>query len=270
VTAYLLRSVFDLTLLAGGAVLLVALLRMVTFSFDVLPVPVRLRDGLRRFAPVIGLTMLVAYVASGVAVLLAREPEFAAVLVSIVVVLVMFAWAPLYDLIAGVAFRFGRRCQVGDHVRVGDVEGRVIDIGMRALVVQTREGDEAVVPYGKISRDTLRRTQSVTGAHVHAFVLEQPADVEFARFKQHVVRAAMRSHWASVVHEPKLTRREGQTVEVNIYALDADHAPVVEAAVRKSLEQGVPKPRARQDTTRLAVPIAMPPPPPKPPKLPAI
>jgi hypothetical protein len=101
---------------------------------------------------------------------------------------------------------------------------------------------------------------------VHAFVLEQPADADFAHLKRHVIRAAMRSHWASVVHAPKVERREGNHIEVSVYALDADHAPVVEAAVRRALDQGVPKPRPRQDTTRLAIPIPMPPPPPpKPP-----
>jgi len=31
-----------------------------------------------------------------------------------------------------------------------------------------------------------------------------------------------------------------ETIEVSIYALDADHAPVVEAAVRRALLDGVP------------------------------
>lgn len=263
-TEYLARSVFDLLVLTLGAVGLIALLRLVTFLFGVLPAPARVRGSLQRFAPVLGLTVLVAYIASGVAVLLAREPEFAAVLVSLVAVLMIFAWSPLYDLIGGVAFRFGDLCRLGDHVRVGDVEGRVLMIGMRSLVVQTRQGDEAVVPYGSINRETLRRTQSVSGAHVHAFVIQAPTDLDFATLKRHVIRSALRSHWASVVHEPKVERREGDSIEVSVYALDADHAPEVEAAVRKVLADGIPKSRPRQETTRLQVPIPIPPPPPKP------
>jgi hypothetical protein len=263
---YLLRSVFDLVLLTMGAVALVALLRLATFFLRVIPAPMRVRESMQRFAPVFGLTVLIAYVASGVAVLLAREPEFAAVLVSLVVVLVMFAWAPLYDLIGGVAFRFSRLCREGDHVRVGEIDGRVLEIGMRSLVVQTRQGDEAVLPYGKINRQTLRRTQSVIGAHVHAFVIDQSPDDDFASLKRHIIRSASRCHWASVVHEPKVERRDDNKVEVSVYALDADHAPEVETAVRKALAEGIPKPRPRQDTTRLAIPIPVPMPPPPPPK----
>ena len=234
-TQTLLRSVFDLFLLTLGAVGLIAILRLVAFGFRILPVPQQIRDSLQRFAPVLGLTVLVAYVASGVAFLLTREPEFAAVLLSLVGVLIIFAWAPLYDLIGGVAFRFGRWCHEGDQVRVGDVEGRVLRISMRALVIQTREGDEAVVPYSKITRETLRRTQSVSGAHVHAFVLDTPEGSDFVSLKQTAIRAALRCHWASVVHPPKVERRGRGTLEVSIYALDADHAPMVEAAIRTAL-----------------------------------
>ncbi|MBV1862724.1 MAG: mechanosensitive ion channel family protein [Nannocystaceae bacterium] len=244
-TEYLFRSIVDLTFLTLGAMVLIGLLQLIAFLFRVVPAPARVRDGLQRFAPVLGLTLLVAYIASGLAALLAREPAFAAVLVSLIGTLVLFSWASLYDLVSGVAFRFERLCQVGDHVRVGDVEGRVLNVGMRSLIVQTPEGDEAVVPYGKISRETLRRTQSVSGAHVHAFAIEQPQDVDFVSLKCHVVRSAMRCHWASVVHEPKVERRERDTIEVSIYALDADHAPVVEAAVRRALASGVLQTQAR-------------------------
>lgn len=256
-TEYLFRSAVDLTFLTLGAVVLVGLLRVIAFLFRVAAVPARIRDGLQRIAPVLGLAVLVAYIASGVAVLLAREPEFAAVVVSLIGILVLFGWAPLYDLISGVAFRFGRLCRVGDHVRVGDVEGRVLDIGMRSLVVQTPEGDEAVLPYGKISRETLRRTQSVSGAHVHAFAIERPDGVEFSTLKRQVVRSAMRCHWASVVHEPKVERRERGVIEVSIYALDADHAPVVEAAVRQALAAGVQSRARREPSGRPSdIPVA--------------
>lgn len=250
-TEYLFRSVVDLTLLTLGAVFLTGLLQLIGFLFRVVPAPARVRDALQRFAPVLGLTVLIAYIASGVAALLAREPAFAAVVVSLIGMLVVFSWSSLYDLISGVAFRFGRLCRVGDHVRVGDVEGRVLDVGMRSLIVQTPEGDEAVVPYGKISRETLRRTQSVSGAHVHAFSIEQPTGVDFSTLKRHVIRSAMRCHWASVVHEPKVERRERESIEVSIYALDADHAPVVEAAVRRALARGLSQTHARSDGANL-------------------
>lgn len=230
-----LHGLFDLALLFGGGLALLATLRLAAFLFRVAPVPARIRGALQRFAPVLGLAAFVVYVASGLALLLLRDPEFAGVLVVVLSGLLVFAWAPLYDLVAGVAFRFGRWCREGDQVRIGDVEGRILAIGMRSLVVQTRQGDQAVVPYGKMIRETIRRTQSVSGAHVHAFVVDLPDREDFSAVKRGVIQTALRCHWASVVHPPKVERREGDAVEISIYALDADHAPRVEAAVRAYL-----------------------------------
>ena len=62
-TEYLFRSVVDLTLLTLGAVALIGLLQLIAFLFRVVPAPARVRDGLQRIAPVLGLTVLVAYIA---------------------------------------------------------------------------------------------------------------------------------------------------------------------------------------------------------------
>lgn len=236
----LLRSVMDLMLLVVGALVLAGVMRGLVALSQLLPVRQSVRDAMLRFAPLVGLTVAIAYSASAVAVLLAREPAFAAVLVALIVALVAFAWAPLYDLVGGIAFRLGRVCREGDVIQVGEIEGRVLRIGVRALVVHTRTGDEAVVPYGRISRGALRRTQSIAGAHLHTFFVEVPPGESFPVFKRRVVQAAMRSHWASVIHEPKVVLAADGRVEIGAYALDADHAPALEAAIRGQMSSGRP------------------------------
>ncbi len=237
ITQHLVRAGLELSVIVLGAIALVWLIRLLHFITRVLPIPARLRDALLRVAPIVEVTVALAYAAAGLAVLVVDEPAFAAILMSLVAVLVVFAWPALYDLMSGVAFRVSQPCRVGDHVELEDIEGRVIEIGTRAMVVQTRQGDEAVIPYGRVGRRTLRRTQSVSGAHVHAFVLDEQVGEDFAEIKQAVIRAAVRCHWGSVVHEPKVERRAGTKIEVSVYALDSDHAPLVEAAVRKGLRE---------------------------------
>ena len=46
------------------------------------------------------------------------------------------------------------------------------------------------------------------------------------------------------LHEPKVERRDGGTLEVSVYAHDADHAPLVEAAVRQALSAARPATRS--------------------------
>lgn len=234
---YLFGAIGDLAAWVLGGLALFWMLRLIGFLLEMSPLPPQLKASLLRFAPVVELVVAVAYVASALVELLAAEPEFAWILIALVITLVVFSWSSLYDLVLGVVFRVARVCQVGDLVQVDDIDGRVLEVGARALVLQTRDGDEAVVPYGRIGRRTLRRTQSVSGAYVHSFVLELPAQRGFAEFKRQIIEAAMRNHWASTVHEAKVERRTGGTVEVSVFAHDADHAPIVERAVRQTLDQ---------------------------------
>lgn len=234
-TEYIIGAIGDLTAWVLGGLVLFWLLRLLGLLLEVSPLPPRLKASLLRVAPIAEVVVAVAYVASALVELLAAEPEFAWVLIALVIALVVFSWSSLYDLVLGVVFRVARICQVGDFVAVDDIDGRVLEVGSRALVLQTRDGDEAVVPYGRIGRRTLRRTQSVSGAYVHSFVLQQPVSQSFADLKQRVVEAAMRCHWASTVHQAKVERRAGGSVEVSIFAHDADHAPLVEEAVRQAL-----------------------------------
>ena len=234
-TQYILGAIGDLTAWVLGGLALFWLLRLLVLLVEMSPLTPRAKGGILRFAPVVEMVVLVAYVASAMVEMLAEEPEFAWILLALVLALVLFSWSALYDLALGVAFRVARVCQVGDMVQVEDIDGRVLEVGVRALVIQTRDGDEAVVPYGRIGRRTLRRTQSVSGAYVHSFVLDRPVGDDFADLKRTVIEAAMRSHWASAVHEAKVERRAGGTVEISVFAHDADHAPIVETEVREAV-----------------------------------
>lgn len=233
---YIVRAGLDIGLLIVGALALIALLKGVATLIRALPLRPAARRASQRIGPVLGLATVLAYVAFGALLISMREPLFAWVLASLFLLLIIFAWSSLYDLMAGVAFRAGQLCQVGDHVEVGDVQGRVVRLGSRVLVLRTRSGDEAVLPYGRIHRNTLRRTQSVPGAHVHAFIVDGAPLEDMPALRHRIVEAALRCPWSAVLHEPKLEVREDGRVEVSIFALHAEYAPLVEAAVRKSLE----------------------------------
>jgi hypothetical protein len=232
---YLIRSVLDLAFLIVGAVGLIGVLKVMNAGLKLAPFPESVRPSVERAGPVLGLAVVIAYVAFAALLISLREPLFAGVLVTLIVVLVMFAWSPLYDLVSGVAFQAGQMCQVGDHVEVGEVSGRVVRLGSRVLVVRTRRGDEAVIPYGRINRSMLQRTQSVQGAYVHAFVLEARPLEEVPRLRKLVLQTALRSPWSSVRLAPKIERREDGQIEVSIFALNADYAPLVESAIRKAV-----------------------------------
>jgi len=50
------------------------------------------------------------------------------------------------NFVSGLILLFERPIQVGDRIQLGDLSGRVMDIGMRASIVRTWQGAEVIVP----------------------------------------------------------------------------------------------------------------------------
>ena len=250
-----LQCAYDFGWLVLGAVAMIAMLKVVGRLLGYLWLPEAARAALERGGPLVGVVAVLSYVAFGFLVIFEREEEFAWIILGVTLLFVAFAWSPMYDLICGVAFKASRVCRIGDHIRVGEVEGRVVRVGARVLVVRTRSGDEAVLYYGKIVRDAFRRTQSLVGAHVHSFVVDAPPPDELAEFRRHVTAATLRCHWSAILHKPRFEPTSDGRLEISVYALHRDYAPLVEAAVRKALEQGKP---ARVVTPTLPAPTRKP------------
>src|SRR6185295_11023254 len=57
------------------------------------------------------------------------------------------------NFVSGAIILFERRINVGDAVRISDVEGQVQQMGMRACVVRTWEGAEAIVPNASLTTE---------------------------------------------------------------------------------------------------------------------
>ena len=238
--SYFIQCAYDLAGLLLGALAVIAALKGVGRLLRLVWLPEPVREGIERVGPLLGLVAVLAYLAFGFLLIFEREEHFAWVILGVTTLCIAFAWSPLYDLVCGAAFRASRVCRLGDLVQVGKVEGRVIRLGTRVLVVRTHGGDEAVLYYGRIVRDAFRRTQSLTGAHVHSFRTPAPKPEALAEFRQRVRRAALRCHWSSVVHAPRVEPASDEEVEISVFALHRDYAPVVESAVRRAISEAAP------------------------------
>ncbi|MBL4688306.1 MAG: mechanosensitive ion channel [Nannocystaceae bacterium] len=233
--SYFIQCAYDFGGLVLGALAVIAGLKGIGSMLRYVWLPDPVREGIERGGPVLGVVAVLAYLAFGFLVIFEREEHFAWVILGLTLLFVAFAWSPVYDLISGVAFRASRVCCIGDQIRVGDVEGQVVRVGTRVLVVRTRSGDEAVLYYGKIVRDALRRTQSLTGAHVHSFSVHAPTADHLADFRRLVTHATLRCPWSSVLHPPRFEPAGEGQLEISVYALHRDYAPLVESAVRNAI-----------------------------------
>jgi len=111
------------------------------------------------------------------------------------------------NFVSGSIVMFERRINVGDAVQIGDVAGRVQQMGMRACTVRTWEGAEVIVPNASLTServtnwtlsDRVRRIDVAVGlaygtdpekaldillevAHAHERVLTEPGPAVFFR-----------------------------------------------------------------------------------------
>jgi small-conductance mechanosensitive channel len=145
------------------------------------------------------------------------------------------AWPAARDVLAGVSLKAGRVCHEGDHVRFGDLEGRVVSMGYRVLTMETTNGDQAIVPYSRIAREALVRTRSLGGVSAHRFELDVATPGAFSELRSRIAEAALLSHWCAFTREPEVRPLGEGGVEVTVFSLDAHHGPDIEAAVRASL-----------------------------------
>ncbi len=87
------------------------------------------------------------------------------------------------NFISGLILLFERPIQVGDHVQVGQLKGRVSRIGIRASTVRMYEGSEVIVPNGDlISQQVVNYTLSDRDRRMEIVVgVAYGTDVEWAR-----------------------------------------------------------------------------------------
>lgn len=213
--------------LAGG-------LLLIRGAIEIAPVDRSRREVARRAMPVVAWAAALAFALLAARTLLADEPVVSAVATVVVVSGFALASAPaLRDVAAGVFLKAGQICREGDHVRAGDLEGRVTRMGLRVMVLETREGEEAIIPFGRLAREQLIRSPSLDAISPHVFRLALPAG-GVGDLKRRIRRRALLSHWAAVSRDPEVMVVDDR-VEVTVYAIDPDRGPDIEAAIREAL-----------------------------------
>jgi len=225
----------ELELLVGGGVVLFGVLMGLGRVVAVIPMRRKQRILVERIRPLVGLLLILPYLFFALRVAVEHGGR-AQLLVLAVLCLGMLVggWFLIRDLLAGVVVKTGRLCSEGDQVRIGDYQGRVAQMGLRGVRLETSQGEEAVIPYSVLARSTLMRSPSEEGVALHVFQLRTPPNVSVSDTRQAVIEGAMCSHWASIVREPQITPLGNHLYEITVFALAADYGPEVEAAVIES------------------------------------
>ncbi len=226
-----------LFLCVGGAVLvgtleiLRRLLALVRFSRS-------RRELVDRSAPVVVGLVGVLYLLFALTYLFRDFPNYMPVVLTLVVGAVVAAsWFAIKDLVSGVLLRAGGLCREGDHVRLESVEGVVREMGLRVMVVETKIGEEALVPYSAVARGSIVRASVGGEVAPHTFSLRVPEHVLMSEARSLIREAAWRSPWSSLGREPQVNLSEDHHFEVTIFSISGERVSTVEMDVRESVRR---------------------------------
>lgn len=88
----------------------------------------------------------------------------------------------LSDLLAGIILFFDRPFRVGDSLVMGDIGGKVLDIGARSVKLKTWDGIFATIPNRKVASEVLKNYSKYTQRRLEIVVgVDYDSDLEKAR-----------------------------------------------------------------------------------------
>jgi small-conductance mechanosensitive channel len=114
--------------------------------------------------------------------------------------LVIFAIAALpwlRSVFHGLVFALELRYHLGDDLQVGGVKGRVVALGVRALTLRAPDGTDAVIPYERLTTETVIRLNLVARDTPCELEVEIPTGLAPARAVELARQAAALSRFAS-------------------------------------------------------------------------
>ena len=224
--------------LLGGAVM-IALLRLAESGIKLLPISRAHHDKLQRFAPPLGIVIIVGYVLFVARLLIGGSREFDIVVLPLVLAgLVAAAWNPLKDVVNGVVLKAGDVCSVGDTICVGNVRGRVVGMGYRVVTLETPAGEEVVIPYTNMAAESVSRVPVLRGAQAHVFELVVEGETDSAEVMAKIQRSALLCHWSSVVRSPEVRALPEGAFQVTVFPLVSERAAEIEQRVRRAVRAG--------------------------------
>ena len=177
------------------------------------------------------------------------------------VVLAIAALPWLRSVFHGLVFALELRYHLGDDLQVGGVKGRVVAVGVRALTLRAPDGTDAVVPYERLTSETVIRLNLVARDTPCELEVEIPPTLAPARAVELARQAAALSRFASPRVSPEvfLAPKQGRVTELMLrirgFLFDREHeeryrSDVVErlhAAFVSRRRSGPPPPRRTSD-----------------------
>lgn len=226
----------DCLFVLAGACVLAVLLRFGRAVLDALPMSRARRASVARLRPAAAAVLMMVYAITAVRWVLETDDRREWIAFTVVLgVGIAASWGALRNAFEGVTLRVARSFEIGDRIDIGGIQGRVHRLGVRTLVVETADGQLAIIPYRTAAATTIRREPFGEQSAFHVFRVPIPDGRPISELKRAVHEAALLCHWSSTRRLPQVTATDDGHLEITLFPVDANHVTDIERVVRRAL-----------------------------------
>jgi len=147
----------------------------------------------------------------------------------LLLVVALAALPLLRDVLAGVGLTFEARHRVGDEVRIGEHEGRIIGFGLRSVILRERDGTEATVPNRVFAAsEVVRLTLGDRGQDAPTMLeISVPPGLDLEQTRRRLLEAALLSPYAAPGRRPEVfavaDAQGGLRLRLHAFVFDRTH-----------------------------------------------
>jgi hypothetical protein len=185
----------------------------------ILPVALLKENGLKQQKVLIKIEIIVWAIFFTAVAYFALKASLVITLVLLLLILLAF-FDFFRNFFPGLAIKFGDNFELGDHITVNEVQGKVIDFGYRSIKLITAKGEEILMPYRLINSAVKIEQKSVPKVLFKSLVIEDNKHGA-VDFKQRIRETIYTNPWI-IISSPVNISITGNQATLDFYTLNND------------------------------------------------
>lgn len=145
------------------------------------------------------------------------------ILIILLLLVVMLSWFVIRDYLAGIVLKSDGSMKLNDWIKVKNIEGKITEMGHRAMIITTDSGETVNVPYSTLSGEISAKPNPSEKLISHTFEIKISRVANSESTITQIRRSILNAPWASVRKSPEIKlladSREFYHFEISIYSI---------------------------------------------------
>ena len=161
------------------------------------------------------------------------------VLTVVLLVVVALFWLVIRDYMAGIILKSDGSMKLNDWIKIKGIEGKITEMGQRAMIITTDSGETLNVPYSALSGEISVKPNPSEKLISHTFEIEISKNTDLESTIDQIRRAILNTPWASVKKSPEIKllndSPEAYLFEISIYSIRLVYFQKIKEYLKSSL-----------------------------------